>query len=69
MVTDRDREDAEAFAALVRAGLWALFAAASINRSTAGQRDAHAVTDAAAAEADLALAAFTARFPIEELLA
>jgi hypothetical protein len=60
-------EVAEQNAAMIRAGLWALFASASVMRSDG--HDAHAVTDGSAAEADLMLIAFNARFPIEEMLA
>lgn len=68
-----DAEEVEQIAALVRAGLWVLFAAASIVRpeahpATSMQEGAGRITEAAAIEADMLLDHFNARFPVEEML-
>lgn len=55
-------EEEEAIAALIRAGLWAVFAAASLARAHGGSINA-------ANEADALLQAFNVRFPLAEMLA
>lgn len=64
-------DEAEQISSLVRAGLWSLWAAASIHRSEQRARpnDTHtSVAAAAVSEADELLVAFNARFPLEEML-
>lgn len=64
---------AERDAAMIRAGLWAFFAAARMTHpATPGQRGvtiAKPLAVQAAASADKLLAEFNARFPLDEMLA
>lgn len=64
-------EIAEQNAAMIRAGLWALFAAASLHAAAPPRpNDTHtSPADRAGHDADTLLLHFNARFPLDEMLA
>jgi hypothetical protein len=63
-----DEEEAAQIAAVARAGLWALFAAATCAGSQHPNATGEDVAIEATEAADKLLANFNARFPIEEML-